>query len=107
MATFLCKKCGVTDDASRWAGNTLVPGFCHACSFWLRIIIDRNDPRRVFANGCAYFVADAFNTTGGMRMTFARLSDGLLIQSPNTWHNGAIPKHFRRVLPDTHKIVTQ
>lgn len=106
MAAFKCRKCGQQDDPDRWAKNTIRIGFCHSCSYWLGIVITRNDSKRVFANGAAYHIGTAFcDYDRGLNITFQRIDDGTIIHSPNTWHNGQIPSAFKRALPDTHRIV--
>ena len=108
--TFKCKECG-TDV------NTLLsfPGMakllkreqlCPDCYFWLPIVRERNNPKRVIVDHVAYRIGEGDKKTpkcilgfGGRKFRI-KFNDGRIVETIDLNCNGNIPERFWEDLPD-------
>lgn len=102
---FACKECGKHYHSSM-TGSTLREGLCFKCNFWMDKVAWENDPeeklRCVRVSGKHYHISEGFGFSkgfGGSKFCI-QFKDGRLVQTSNLWHQGDIPAHFKKRLPD-------
>lgn len=115
-APFTCSLCGKTDDLSNYDPSEYLllmhkHHVCFHCAFWMDKI--QNPPvNREIINGHHYIIHPFAKRPHNVILGFGghefyiRRFDGTLIKSNNVWHQGKIPEHFRKDLPDTADFLT-
>ena len=117
-----CNKCGVeipSDFLDKWnEGNIkdiIKQGYCFDCAFWIDIINELyNKDKSIIIKGEHYYNSgfkkhiknDVFMGFGG-RLTFIRMDNGNVIKTNDLWHQGKVPKHFKDVLKDNAKFISE
>lgn len=84
---------------------------CSKCAFWMDKIAHPDIGNEVI--GSHYYIVYPFvkrpnNVIKGSegKEFYIRRFDGTLIKSNNIWHQGEIPEHFRKQLPDTANFLS-
>ncbi|MDC2372779.1 hypothetical protein [Bacteroides ovatus] len=84
---------------------------CSNCAFWMDKIAHPDIGNEVI--GSHYYIVYPFvkrpnNVIKGSegKEFYIRRFDGTLIKSNNIWHQGEIPEHFRKQLPDTANFLS-
>lgn len=113
---FTCNLCGKEDDFSDYDSSKYLllmhkHHICFNCAFWIDKI--QNPPaNREIINGHHYIIHPPakrpHNVVLGFlgREFYIREFNGILIKSNNIWHQGKIPEHFKKELPDTADFLT-
>jgi hypothetical protein len=81
---------------------------CFSCNHWVEIIEDKDNPRRCFVKGAAYWRKDFCNirledqhVLGFSGAVFnIKMNSGEQYRTNDLWHNGMIPNRFTERLPD-------
>lgn len=81
---------------------------CFSCSFWTEKLENYSD-KNVTIEGQLYYVGEEnsksyFKGFGGRKFVIKKYN-GEIIKTTNLWHNGCIPKVFRKRFPDDAKFV--
>lgn len=103
----ICSECGnpipTRDEKLEYSGVHVT---CHECHFWLKKVHfnDQQKARQVIVNGVHHMLGEEtgsgpFRGFGGAEFTVC-FNDGRSVVSTNLWHQGVIPEHFRKLLPD-------
>lgn len=105
-----CAKCGKKEKAQyvdEMKNKMVSRNLCFSCLFWTEILEDKDNPRRIFVEGHAYFLGKEkrdsyreFRGYGGSRFFIGYMNGGKT-ESTNLWHNGDIPELFKNDLPNT------
>ena len=109
----ICKECGDYDlpmSFEPMKSEMIELGLCSHCHFWTGIYMTKDNPKRIFANGDAYWIRDedqgswsAMRGYGGHKFFIKKYltkNTFTIITTTNLWHNGTVPEHFRSRLPD-------
>lgn len=113
---FTCCLCGETDDFSNYVLSEYFwfmrkHHVCFTCAVWMDKIQNPSVGQEII-NGHYYIVHPFARRPHNIVLGFGghefyiRRFDGTLIKSNNVWHQGEIPEHFRRELPDTADFLT-
>ena len=81
---------------------------CFFCNFWMGYIEKKNNLSIARIDGNHYIISPdgpaGFKGFGGRKFTII-FNDGREITSHNLWHQGTIPDHFKKQLPDNAKFI--
>jgi hypothetical protein len=77
--------------------------------FWENIVKDRENPKRLFIGGRAFYMSpdeDYLPNCGfGGRRFIIRRNCGEILETRNLWSNGDIPREYREMLPDNAEFL--
>lgn len=107
-----CSVCGsIYTTSSSLKKQMLERKMCFRCNFW-QDIVNRQDDACVRIGGTHYVIGKEtgdradFRGFGGRKFKI-RFFDGLRgdVETTNLWHQGNIPSHFQKLIPDNAEFV--
>ena len=114
MVVIRCIICNKQIEKSSYAHKNICGSECFAIDYWNDKVLLQDNPRVVRVNGEHYYIGKesleknnnnkSFNGFGGRKFV-VKFFDGRFVKTTNLWHNGKIPKEFRKSLPDNAEFV--
>ena len=108
----ICKECG-KEEKLHWIkeenDKLISRNLCFKCNFWFEKTLIKDESNVARIDGRHYQIASetdksSFRGYGGAKFIIL-FNDGRKITTTNLWHQGAIPKHFKKRLPDNAKFL--
>lgn len=110
---FPCCECGGVVASKNEETQQLMADrkMCSTCLFWIKIVEEKKDRRRIITNNNAYWIrtfgqTDRNGVIGfGGRKFDIKMNNGEIIKTNDLWHQGEIPPHFRNRLKNNAQFV--